>query len=154
MKLYLVQHGDALAKEIDPDRPLSEMGQLAVERVASLLAERIEVSRVIHSGKTRARQTAEVFARLISNEPAVEEFNGINPNDPVEAFAQLVDDWNDDLLVVGHLPFMSKLVSLLLTGSIEETIVAYTPGSIVSLELVEEEGWQLLWMVSPELFSH
>ena len=153
MKLYLVQHGDALAKEIDPDRPLSEMGQLAVERVASLLAERIEVSRVIHSGMTRARQTAEVFARLISNEPAVEEFNGINPNDPVEAFAQLIDDWNDNLLVVGHLPFMSKLVSFLLTGTAEEPVVSYTPGSIASLQSTEEDGWKLEWMVKPELFS-
>jgi phosphohistidine phosphatase len=154
VKLYLVQHGNALAKDINPDRPLSETGQLALEQLARSLAECIEVSRVIHSGKTRARQTAEILARYIGSEPSFEEFNGINPNDPVEAFAQLIDDWNDDLLVVGHLPFMSKLVSLLLTGSIEETIVAYTPGSIVSLELVEEEGWQLLWMVSPELFSH
>ena len=152
MKLYLAQHGDALAKEINPERPLSETGQSAVERLAMSLAERIEVSRVIHSGKTRARQTAEILARYISSESAVEEFNGINPNDPVEAFAQLIDDWDDDLLVVGHLPFMSKLVSLLLTGSAEEVIVAYSPGSIASLESVEE-GWQLLWMVSPELFS-
>ncbi len=154
MKLYLAQHGNALTKDINPDRPLSEVGQLAVEQLARSLAECIEVSRVIHSGKTRSRQTAEILARYVCSEPSIEEFNGINPNDPVEAFAQLIDDWNDDLLVVGHLPFMSKLVSLLLTGSIEETIVAYTPGSIVSLELVEEEGWQLLWMVSPELFSH
>lgn len=151
MKLYLVQHGDALAKDIDPDRPLSERGQSDVERVAKSLAEHIEVSRVIHSGKARARQTAEVLARFIDSKLPVEVFNSINPNDPVEAFAQLVDDWSEDLLVVGHLPFMSKLVSLLLTGSAEEAIVSYTPGSIVCLESTDGGGWQLLWVVRPEL---
>ena len=153
MKLYLVQHGDALAKNIDPDRPLSEMGQLDVERMAGALAEHIEISRVIHSGKTRARQTAETLAGYIDSELPVEIFNSINPNDPVEAFAQLVDDWSDFLLVVGHLPFMSKLVSLLLTGSAEEAVVSYSPGSIVCLESTGEGGWQLLWMVRPELLN-
>jgi phosphohistidine phosphatase len=153
VKLYLVQHGDALAKNIDPGRPLSEMGQLDVERMAGAFAEHIEISRVIHSGKTRARQTAETLAGYIDSELPVEIFNSINPNDPVEAFAQLVDDWSEDLLVVGHLPFMSKLVSLLLTGSAEEAVVSYSPGSIVCLESTGEGGWQLLWMVRPELLN-
>lgn len=153
MKLFLVQHGDALAKDVDPDRPLSELGQLDVERVASALAEHIEVSRVLHSGKARARQTAETLARYIDSELSVEVFSSINPNDPVEAFAQLVDDWSEDLLVVGHLPFMSKLVSLLLTGSTEEAIVSYSPGSIVCLESTGEGDWQMLWMVRAELLN-
>lgn len=154
MKIYLVQHGDALGKGVDPDRPLSETGRSAVERMArSSITKHIEVSRVIHSGKTRARQTAGILAQYITCEPSVEVSNGINPNDPVEAFAQLVDDWKQDLLVVGHLPFMSKLVSFLLTGSAEDGIVSYTPGSIVSLQSTEEDGWKLEWMVRPELFS-
>jgi phosphohistidine phosphatase len=153
VKLFLVQHGDALAKDINPDRPLSDMGKSNVERVARSLAEHIEASRVIHSGKARARQTAEILARFIGNQPSVDVFNSINPNDPVEAFAQLVDDWSEDLLVVGHLPFMSKLVSLLLTGSEEQAVVSYSPGSIVCLESTGDGGWQLLWMVRPELLN-
>ena len=154
MKLYLVQHGNALAKDIDPDRPLSETGRSDVELLARSLAEHIEVSSVMHSGKLRARQTAEILAQFIDTRPSVEVFNSINPNDPIEAFAQLVDDWSEDLLVVGHLPFMSKLVSLLLTGSEEQAIVSYTAGSIVCIESTGDGGWQLLWMVRPGLLIH
>ena len=154
MKLYLVQHGNALAKEIDPERPLSEMGRSDVELLARSLTEHIEVSRIIHSGKLRARQTADILAQFIEIKPSVEVFSSINPNDPVEAFAQWVDDCSEDLLVVGHLPFMSKFVSLLLTGSTVEAIVSYTAGSIVCLESTGDGGWQMLWMVRPELLIH
>ena len=102
----------------------------------------------------RARQTAEILAQFIDTRPSVEVFNSINPNDPIEAFAQLVDDWSEDLLVVGHLPFMSKLVSLLLKGSEEQAIVSYTAGSIVCIESTGDGGWQLLWMVRPGLLIH
>jgi phosphohistidine phosphatase len=57
MKLYLVQHGDALPKDIDPDRPLSNVGHAEVGLLAELLAGHMNISRVLHSGKTRARQT-------------------------------------------------------------------------------------------------
>ena len=45
-----------------------------------------------------------------------ETIDGIAPNDPVEEFAADVDVWQEDTLVVGHLPFMSRLVSLLMSG--------------------------------------
>ena len=77
MKLYLVQHGDALAKDIDADRPLSEKGQSDVKRIASFLAGRMEVSRVMHSGKTRAQQTAELLADSMASELPVEAIRDV-----------------------------------------------------------------------------
>ena len=153
MKIYLVQHGDALAKDIDPDRPLSETGQLDVKRVASFLVGRMEVSRVIHSGKTRAQQTAELLADSIAGELPVEAIDGINPNDSVEAFTQQVLNWNENALVVGHLPFMAKLVTWLVTDSVDVSLVSYQPGSVVCLESAEDGHWQLQWMIRPELLS-
>ena len=38
MDVYLVQHGEAVSEEQDPQRPLSEAGSAAVARVASVLA--------------------------------------------------------------------------------------------------------------------
>ena len=38
MKLYLVQHGEACAKDVDPQRPLTEQGRADVDRLARLLA--------------------------------------------------------------------------------------------------------------------
>lgn len=153
MKLYLVQHGEALTKDIDADRPLSNVGHAEVERLAAFLAGHMTVSRVMHSGKTRAQQTAEIFTAIITGEVPVEAISGINPNDSVEDFANRLMNWDEDILVVGHLPFMSKLVSFLVTGASDVVIVSYTPGSIVFLESTDEGVWQLQWMVRPELIN-
>ncbi len=153
MKLYLVQHGEALPKDVDPGRPLSNVGHAEVGLMAELLAGHMKVSRVVHSGKERARQSAEIFTAIIAGEFPVEAISGINPNDPVEDFATQLTHWKEDVLVVGHLPFMAKLVSLLVSGSPDADIVAYTPGSIVCLESADCKHWQIQWMVRPELVT-
>lgn len=153
MKLYLVQHGEAIAKKIDPDRPLSNIGHGEVGQLAELLSRHMTVSRVVHSGKTRALQTAEIFTAIITGEFSIETISGINPNDPVESFANQLVKWDEDILVIGHLPFMAKLVSLLVTGSTEAAIVSYNPGSIVCLESTDDGHYQVQWMVRPELLS-
>jgi len=153
MKLYLVQHGDALAKDIDPDRPLSNVGHAEVGQLAELLAGHMNISRVLHSGKTRARQTAEIFTAIIAGEFPVEEISGIGPMDSVEDFVNQVKRWNEDILVVGHLPFMDKLVSLLVSGSADKGVVSYIPGSIVFLESADDGQFLVQWMVRPELLN-
>lgn len=154
MKLYLVQHGKALTKDVDADRPLSNVGHAEVGQLAAFLAGHMTVSRVVHSGKMRAQQTAEIFTAIIAGEFPVEAISGINPNDSVEDFANQLMNWDEDILVVGHLPFMSKLVSLLVTGSSDAVVVSYTPGSIVFLESTGEGVWQLQWMVRPDLINN
>jgi len=151
MKLYLMQHGDALDKSIDPDRPLSKSGRANIDRMARFLAKQLRVSRVLHSGKTRARQTAEVFSKQISRNTTCEPTTGIAPNDSVEAFTAQLTDWDEDLLVVGHLPFMNKLVSYLVAGTSSANLAAYQPGTMVCLESRQGDQWQIQWMVRPAL---
>lgn len=153
MKLYLVQHGEALSKNIDPDRALSESGREDVRRLASFLAGKAGCVRVLHSGKTRARQTAEILAAAIAPDREVEQIGGLAPNDPVEPFVQHVEERSENLLIVGHLPFIAKLVARLTTGTGDRSIVAYRPGSIVCLEMGEEAVWEVQWMIRPELLA-
>lgn len=150
MKLYLVQHGEAVAKEVDAQRPLSAEGQVDVAAMAVFLGGRLQTVRIVHSGKRRAEQTAELLA--VAGQP-VETIYGIAPNDAVEPFVQQLRQWHDDTVVVGHLPFMAKLVATLVTGSGERAITAYQPGSVVCLETVEGGHWQIQWMVRPELLA-
>lgn len=152
MKLYLVQHGEACAKELDPERPLTEQGGVDVDRMAVFLNQAgIQVERVIHSGKLRAEQTAARLAQAIA--PCVElEISGLlNPNDNPAAFDWQSESWNRDTLIVGHLPFMAKLVSHLLIDDTSRLIAAYQPGSVVCLEHIEDSHWKLNWMVRPAL---
>jgi len=154
MKLYLVQHGEACAKEVNPERPLTDQGQADIDRLAAFLKQAgIRIDRVIHSEKLRAIQTAERLAAAIA--PGVErETSGIiNPNDSPKAFDWQSDSWDRATLVVGHLPFMAKLVSHLVIEDENRLITAYQPGSIVCLELNSNAHWQINWMLRPELLS-
>jgi phosphohistidine phosphatase len=153
MKLYLVQHGEACKKEADPKRPLSERGKEDIEQLAGFLKQAgIRVDRVIHSGKLRAMQTAEQLSKAIA--PGVEpEVNGrIHPNDDPKMFNLWSDGGDKDTLVVGHQPFMAKLVAHLIVEDEARLITAYLPGSIVCLEPMDDTRWQINWMIRPELF--
>lgn len=152
MRLYLVQHGQSLPKEIDPDRPLSEQGRAEVEKIAALLAQGgVEPSRIVHSGKTRAHQTAAILADKLMPGQAVEAAVGLAPNDPVEPWIAQIGHWKDTAMLVGHLPFMGKLVSRLVAGNEGVATVAFQPGTVVCLEQEGEGGWAVAWMIRPEL---
>jgi len=154
MKLYLVQHGDSLPEEVNPERPLSERGRRDVARLAELLGQRgIRVRQIFHSGKTRARETAELLAAQVAPGTAVAAMSGIGPNDPVEPLAERIKGWNDDALVAGHMPFMGRLAALLLAGKSESMVVAFQPGSAVCLERAVTGTWVMNWMLRPELLA-
>jgi phosphohistidine phosphatase len=150
--LFLVQHGQAVSKEQDPDRPLSSHGEADVSHMATFLAAAgITVDRIVHSGKNRAKQTAAILAKSISEGGTIEVMDGINPNDSIAAFADKVATWNTPVMVVGHLPFMAKLVTHLAAPDSEQAVVAYQPGSVVCMARDDSGHWAIQWLVRPEL---
>lgn len=154
MRLYLVQHGAALAKEVAPDRPLSAAGVRDVRRVAAFVkGAGIPVARIAHSGKVRAEQTAHLLAPAFSPAPALQRRSDLNPKDPVEPLAKSIAGWTEDTLMVGHLPFLARLVSLLVSGDPELPVLAYQPASLVCLTHDSEGGWRIAWMIRPELLK-
>ena len=69
MTIYLVQHGLSLPKDEDRERGLSEAGIADVKRIAAVAkGYRVPVASIFHSGKKRARQTAEIFASALNCE--------------------------------------------------------------------------------------
>ena len=154
MRVYLVQHGEAVPADENPDRPLSDKGRTDVQRVASFLARSVRVGRIIHSPKMRARDTAVLLAQALGPGGLVEEAaSGLAPNDSVEVAADLIAGWPEDTMVVGHLPFMDRLASRLVAGSEEANVAAFQPGTVVCLERADDGGWALAWMVRPELLG-
>ena len=152
MKLYLMQHGDALVKEVNPDRPLSDRGRADVQRITACLARAdVRVARLLHSGKKRAQQTAELLAASILPAGRPEPSPGLNPNDPTDASADQAALWNEDTMLVGHLPHLARLASRLLGGEETSDVVAFTPGSVLCLQRAADGRWSVAWMVRPEL---
>lgn len=149
MKLYLMQHGDALSKEQDPERPLSPAGEAAVRAMAELLRGKLHPVRILHSGKLRARQSAELLARAVPG-VAPQAVEGLAPNDDTAAFAAQIAQWDEEVVLVGHLPFMARLATRLLGADEAGPLVAYQTGSVLCLQRTEGV-WQVAWMVRPEL---
>ena len=152
MRLYLVQHGDAVPKQTDPRRPLSQAGERDAAAIARLLAAvGVRPERIFHSGKLRAFENAQLLAATLAPGTAIEAMAGLNPNDPVEPVARAVKDWSSDTMLVGHLPFMAKLVASLVAGDPELKVAAFVPGTVVCLERAEEGHLAIAWMVRPEM---
>jgi phosphohistidine phosphatase len=106
---------------------------------------------VIHSGKLRATQTAERLANAVAPGVELETSGLINPNDNPKAFDWQSGSWDRYTLIVGHMPFMAKLVSHLVIEDENRLITAYQPGSIVCLERINDAHWHINWMIRPEL---
>jgi phosphohistidine phosphatase len=152
MRLYLVRHGDALTGDLDPARPLSDEGRDQVAVLASFLAgQGLRITRVYHSGKLRARQTAEALAAAIAPGTTPDELAGLNPNDPVEELLPTLSGWTEDSLIAGHLPHLSNLATRLLTGRAMPAGMRFEAAAAACLQRNGEGGWSLLWFVDPQL---
>ena len=152
MKLYLVQHAKAAPKELNPQRPLTEEGHRDVQKVAAFIKPlNLCVDYLWHSGKRRAAETAELLAEVIDIKEATIARDGLSPNDDVTTLKDELISSQQDIMVVGHLPFLGKLASLLLAGSESAGTIAFKNASIVCLNRSETNQWQIDWVITPEL---
>ncbi len=152
MALYLVQHGKSLPKEVSPEQGLSKEGSAEVERIAEVAkGYSIKIRQIRHSTKARARQTAALFQAALDPQDPMTVMEGLKPLDNVEAVApEIVDE--PDIMLVGHLPFMERLASFLITGSIEKKVFKFQNGGIVCLDRVPESGdWFIKWALMPHI---
>lgn len=95
MRIYLAQHSSAIAKEVDPGRPLSEEGRGGdLGRLArSLEGAGVRVGQVLHSGELRAEQTATLLGSVLLPTVRAQARAGLSPNDPVEPLASEMETW-------------------------------------------------------------
>lgn len=153
MELYLVQHGEAKLKAEDPERPLTDRGRREVERVAAMLQQLgIRVGRIHHSGKLRAHQTAVLLAAALTPGRSPETMDGLAPNDDPATAAAAVTASTEPLMLVGHLPHLSRLASHLVTGDAEHAIIAFENAGTVCLSS-EDGGWRIRWILTPDVVA-
>ena len=152
MTLYLVQHGQNLPKDVDPDQGLSRAGVTETERIAGVAkGYQVNVGRIMHSVKTRARKTADVFASALNPTGGVKEVEGLKPMDDVAAFAATINP-DTNTMLVGHLPFMERMTSYLVTGSVDQPVFKFQNSGIVCLDQdPETKSWIIIWTLMPHI---
>jgi phosphohistidine phosphatase len=144
MFIYLVHHADAVGPDVDPQRPLSAAGRAHAERLAAKAAARgVKPAAIWHSGKLRARQTAEPFWRACNPLAEFAARRGLQPTDPPSWTRDLVEGETRDLMVVGHMPNLARTLRLLVAGQ-EDAPIEFPAHGIVALESTGE-GWVERW---------
>jgi phosphohistidine phosphatase len=151
MYLYLVQHGASKSEAEDPRRGLTDDGRRVVNDVAEHLAAiGVSVDRLEHSEKLRASQTAEILASKLRPREGTQLVSAIGPNDSVRPMRDRLQLEQKDLMLVGHLPYLSRLLSLLLAGDEERTLIDFQMGGVIRL-LRSDGEWRLQWAAPPSL---
>jgi phosphohistidine phosphatase len=142
--VHLVHHADALGPHIDAQRPLSSLG---LEQAAWLAQRAVEAgvkpSAIWHSGKLRARQTAEAFLRACNPSARFLMVRGLRPEDPVDWIRDMLEGEHEDVLAAGHMPHIAQLSMHL--GS-DAPIPIH---GIVTLERVEPRRYEERWRAQP-----
>ncbi len=155
MALFLVQHGISAPKDIDPEKGLSDFGREETNRIAQVAkGYKIPVQKIVHSGKKRAEQTAGIFHETLALEIPMKKNSGINPMDDARIFAATIE-LEENLMVVGHMPFMERLVSFLTTGSENCRVFKFQNSGIVCLDMESgednEADWFIKWTLNPNI---
>ena len=152
MKLFCVRHGHAAQMpDYTGERPLTQEGINEVSKIAAYLKRQgIHVVHLMHSGKLRARQSAEILAMFEEEGQDLEVCALLGSDYPTAPLIDLIQEWHDDTMLVGHMPFMSQLVSALILGKDSYDILQFSPGTVVCLDRIENHRWILNWVVRPD----
>jgi len=154
MHAYLVQHGKAKSADEDANRGLSDDGRSEVMRMADFLKQkRLTISLIQHSGKLRAEETAHILASTMRCTSGPCHTEGLSPSDDPDEMANFLNVYTDDVLLVGHLPQLERLTSLLLTGNPDRRPVQFRNGGIVCLEKERSGAWSVVWAIVPDLLA-
>jgi phosphohistidine phosphatase len=144
--LFLVHHGDAVGPEVDPSRPLSPVGREAVSRLAADAAARGAKPAVVwHSGKLRAKQTAEAFWRTCNPFAEFSATRDLQPDDPPDWIRDRLRGESRDIMLAGHYPHLPRLLVLL----VGHDSASFPLHGIVALTSDDDGGtWQEEWRIA------
>ncbi|QDQ43059.1 SixA phosphatase family protein [Methylacidiphilum kamchatkense] len=156
MDLVLIQNAEAIPKELDPDRPLTARGmEVALQLGKFLKFAGINPKKIFHSPKDRSRQTAEIVAKALSKRIKLQLLKGLLPGDSISDLLKEIKKIEEDSIIVGHEPTLSKLAVRLLVKNKVSPFFQMEPASCLWLYYhAGEKGWFLKgFFRSQSLFS-
>ena len=157
MTLYLLRHGiaeDAAPGGDDRVRRLTPRGRARLAVAArGLLTLRIELDVILTSPLPRAAETAAIVAAAYQHGPSPRELPALAPGVPPAETLQALRQWSrhDRVMLVGHEPGLSRLASLVLTGSAERLAIDLKKAGCIAIEvekLVPPAGAVLRWLLT------
>ena len=153
MNLYLIRHGQSRPREEDPSQSLTSQGRLDVATTTRFLVQTgISVREIWHSEKARSRETAWIIGQALTAGRLVPK-PGLSPLDPVDSIRAEIMDRGEDLMIVGHLPFLPRLINLLLGAPLGLKLVDFQTAALVGMERSTENVWKVKFAIYPRLLE-
>jgi phosphohistidine phosphatase len=154
-ELYLMRHGEAAAGADDAVRPLSDVGLASAQSIAALARRGgVKVDMIVHSGLVRARQTADVLANSLAYDSDLDSRPDMKAEDAIDATLEwlLAAPDSQTICLVGHVPFLDRLIGALTTGSKSNSPVSLAPAGLVKLtRLADRDDLVVSWIVTPQI---
>jgi len=142
--VFLVHHADALDADVEAQRPLSAEGRAHAAALAASLSRRgVRPDVIWHSGKLRARQTAEAFLLVCNPSAEMAAIRGLQPSDPPDWIRDRLAGEDREVMLVGHFPYLPRLLALL-TSSVTESGSGFPLHGVVALE-PSGMAWKECW---------
>ncbi len=147
-----MRHGEAKPENEDPERGLTDNGMEHARRMGEFLSFMgTELDTVIHSTKKRACETAQAITRSLRPKKEVHEENGLAHNNDPAAWVARINEMTEDTAIVGHLPFLDRLLGLLALGDADKKMIDLAPVSTVCLKPAGNGKWLIMWAIGPEV---
>jgi phosphohistidine phosphatase len=151
LKLYLVRHGEAKTEREDTSKPLNEKGRQDVRHLGRTLKNmNVRVPRIFHSGILRAEETAKLLADSLAGPVEFKKADGLAPMDDISPTLAWVNAEEEDLMIVGHLPFLASLLRFLVKTSDPAELPAFDSGNLVGVERIGDD-WQIFRHIGPKM---
>jgi phosphohistidine phosphatase len=160
MNIYILRHGIAVEQGAagfskDSDRPLTPKGERKLWQVTEAMqALELSFDLILTSPYVRARQTADIVAEAFDARKRVEQLDDLTPGG---SFKKLIDYLNGhkpppaSTLLVGHEPYLSELISLLISGDVHTSVLMKKGGLCkLSAESLQHGHCATLeWLLTP-----
>jgi phosphohistidine phosphatase len=159
MNIYILRHGiaeEVSATQKDFDRALTDEGQRKVRQIAKAMqALELSFDLIVSSPLVRARETAAIVARAFAAENRLQLSETLAPRGStrqlVELLHRLAPPW-EDVLLVGHEPYLSRWISLMVSGD-ENFAVTLKKGGLCRVSVTELKHGKcgsLEWLLTPK----
>jgi phosphohistidine phosphatase len=161
MNVYILRHGIAVEPgapgiKTDAERPLIPKGEQRLREAAAAM-EKMELSFdvIISSPYLRAKQTAEIITKHFKLQKKLEFSDDLIPGGNPQALIRQLNDLKpapENILLVGHEPYLSRFIALLSSGS-PATTIDMKKGGLCKLETEELEYGHcatLAWLLTPK----
>ena len=159
--LYILRHGIAVAPGTpgipDDDRPLTPKGVKRMQEIARGLRRLdLELDRIVTSPLPRARRTAEIVAGALDAEDRLEVADALRAGSDAAAIRNWLRDRSEDrLMIVGHNPGLTDLITLLVLGATrpQPQVCELKKGGLAALQISSsaQDRCELIWAATPRL---